>query len=150
MSEQVLLSKLGIKPFEYGFDLRYVYQDGSVFSKEVLEITDDIMVDKFMSGVSNVAAMGREIGIPTQAGLPHMVTNAFKNIASLVADIDFTFDEVRKVKEFFADPEAYADANPGGGGPGSPVVAAGTPKGAVIAQAEVEEEEEGMEFDLFG
>merc|ERR1719355_303552 len=112
MSEQVLLAKLAIKPFEYGFELHYVYQNGTVFSKEVLDITDDVLVGKFMNGVSNVAAMGREIGIPTQAALPHMITSAFKNIASLVQDIDFTFKEVEKVKLFFADPDAYAAANP--------------------------------------
>jgi len=151
MSEQVLLNKLGIVPFEYGFELVYIYQNGAVFSKEVLDITDDILVGKFMGGVANVAAMGREIGVPTQAALPHMITNAFKNIASLVQDIDYTFDEVKKVKEFFANPEAFAAANAsaapaaGGGGGGG-----GGGKAAAAAPPPVEEEEEEADFDLFG
>ena len=36
-----------------------------------------------------------QVGIPTEAGLPHAFGNAFRNVASLIADIDFTFKEVR-------------------------------------------------------
>ena len=36
------------------------------------------------------------MGIPTEAGLPHAFGNAFRNVAALVADIDFTFKEVPK------------------------------------------------------
>ena len=34
-----------------------------------------------------------EVGIPTEAGLPHAFGNAFRNVAALIADIDFTFKE---------------------------------------------------------
>merc|ERR1712110_1345438 len=97
--------------------------DGAVFPAAVLDIQDNVLVEKFLSGVANMAAFSREVGIPTEAGLPHAFGNAFRNVAALVADIDFTFKEVEKVKEFLADPEAFAAANPvaaaasaGGGG----------------------------------
>merc|ERR1712087_232064 len=79
----------------------------------VLDINPGILVQKFMAGIANMAAFSRELGIPTEAGLPHMFGNAFRNVASLVADIDFTFKEVEEVKKFLADPDAYAAANPG-------------------------------------
>merc|ERR1719225_500398 len=126
-SAAVLLGKLAIKPFEYGVEVQQVYQDAAVFDAAVLDIKDDVLIQKFLSGIANMAAFSREIGIPTEAGLPHMFGNAFRNIASLVADIDFTFKEVEPVKAFLEDPEAYAAANPvaaapaaaaGGGGAG--------------------------------
>merc|ERR1712137_912296 len=146
----VLLTKLGIKPFEYGMEVQMVFQDGAVFSAAVLDISDAVLIQKFMAGVSNMAAFSREIGIPTEAGLPHIFGNAFRNVAALVADIDFTFKEVEKVKLFLADPDAYAAANPvasagaaaGAGGAGEKKVEA--------AAVEEEEEEEDMDFDLFG
>merc|ERR1711998_2860 len=112
-SEQVLLTKLGIKPFVYGLAVKMVFQDGAVFDAAVLDISDSVLIAKFLKGIANMAAFSREVGIPTEAGLPHMFGNAFKNIASLVADIDYTFKEVESVKEFFADPEAYKAKNPG-------------------------------------
>jgi len=147
-SAAILLNKLAVKPFEYGMEVEQVFQDGSVFAAAVLDIKEEVLIQKFMAGVANMAAFSRELGIPTEAGLPHMFGNAFRNVAALIADVDFTFKEVEKVKEFLADPEAFAAANP---------VAASGPSSAAPAEAkkeekkvEEEEEEEDMDFDLFG
>jgi len=149
-SAAVLLNKLSIQPFEYQMEVQQVFQDGSVFNAAVLDIKDEVLIQKFLAGVANMAAFSREIGIPTEAGLPHMFGNAFRNIAALVADIDFTFKEVEDVKKFLENPDAYAAANPvaaaapaaGGGGGGA--------KKEEKKAAVVEEEEEEMDFDLFG
>jgi len=148
-SAVALLQKLNIRPFEYGILLKMVYEEGSVFDAKVLDITDEALQEKFCVGVSNVAALGREIGIPTEAGLPHMFADAFKNITGLCADIDFDFPEMEKGREFLKDPAAYAAANPGGGGGGGGGAAA-APAAAAAAPVVEEEEEEDMEFDLFG
>merc|ERR1712232_1144630 len=132
-------------------EVEQVYQDGSVFDAAVLDIKDDVLITKFLSGVANMAAFSRELGIPTEAGLPHMFGDAFKNMAALIADADFTFKEVEDVKKFLEDPEAFAAANPvaaapaagGGGGGGG---AAKKEEKKVVE----EEEEEEMDFDLFG
>jgi len=151
-SGAVLLNKLNIKPFEYGMEVQQVYQDGSVFAAAVLDIKDEVLIQKFLAGIANMAAFSREVGIPTEAGLPHAFGNAFKNIAALIADADFTFKEVEDVKKFLEDPDAYAAANPVAAAP----AAAASGGGAAAAKkeekkaAEEEEEEEDMDFDLFG
>merc|ERR1712111_84273 len=55
------------------------YDQGSVFSPEILDITDDDIKDKFMAGVANVAAVCLEIGYPTIASAPHSIANGMKN-----------------------------------------------------------------------
>merc|ERR1719362_1347802 len=139
-SAAVLLGKLSIRPFEYGIEVQQVYQDASVFDAAVLDIKDDVLIQKFLSGIANMAAFSREIGIPTEAGLPHMFGNAFRNVAALVADIDFTFKEVEEVKAFLADPSAFAAAT-AASAPVAAVVDAGPAKAAA---PEPEEEEEDM------
>merc|ERR1719499_2532441 len=149
-SAAVLLTKLSIKPFEYGMEVQQVFQDGAVFSAAVLDIDDTTLITKFLAGIANMAAFSREVGIPTEAGLPHAFGNAFRNVASLVSDIDFTFKEVEEVKKFLDDPEAYAAANPvaaSGGGGGAAAPAAKVEEKKAV---EEEEEEEDMDFDLFG
>merc|ERR1719281_2142560 len=148
-SAAALLGKLGIKPFNYKMEVEMVFQDGGVFPAAVLDIQDSVLMSKFLAGVNNMAALSRELGIPTEAGLPHAFGNAFKNVAALIADVSFTFKEVEEVKKFLDDPDAYAAANPapaaapsGGGGGGAAPAAA--------KKVEVEEEEEDMDFDLFG
>jgi len=145
-----LLTKLAFRPFEYGMEVEQVYQDGSVFAAAVLDMKDEILISKFMAGVSNMAAFSRELGIPTEAGLPHMFGNAFRNVAALVSEIDFTFKEVEEVKKFLADPSAFAaaaaSAAPAAGGGGG----GGGGKKEAAKAVEEEAEEEDMEFDLFG
>merc|ERR1719436_1744157 len=146
-SAAVLLGKLGIRPFNYKMEVEMVFQGGAVFPAAVLDIQESVLIQKFMAGVANMAAFSREIGIPTEAGLPHAFGNAFRNVAALVSDISFTFKEVETVKKFLEDPEAYAAANP--------VAAAPTTSSAPAAAKEEkkeeveEEEEEDMDFDLF-
>merc|ERR1712232_335025 len=98
------------------------------------DIKDDILITKFMTGIANMAAFG----------------NAFKNVAALVGDLDFTFPEVEEVKKFLEDPEAYKKANPGGGSATAAAAPAAAAKKEEKAAVVEEEEEEEMEFDLFG
>ncbi len=37
------------------------FQSGSVFDAAVLDITDEILIEKFFNGVSNIAAFSREV-----------------------------------------------------------------------------------------
>lgn len=150
LSAQALLSKLHIKPFEYGMKIREVYQDGAVFDAAVLDMTDDVLAGKFMVGASNVAAFGREIGIPTAAGLPHMLCNAFKNIVATVVDIEFDAGEkVSEIKAILSDPEALAKMKAGAAASSAPAASGGGKAAAAAAPVE-EEEEEDVDFDLFG
>merc|ERR1719443_1073507 len=101
---------------------------------------------QFCSSMKNIAALSREIGIPTEASLPHMVANSLKNLASLCAEIDFTFPEIQKLKDFLADPSAFASAAPAA----AAAPAGGAAPAAAAAAPVEEEEEEDMDFDLFG
>merc|ERR1719199_1035701 len=142
-----LLTKLAIRPFMYKMEIEMVFQDGGVFAAAVLDISDSVLIQKFLAGVNNMAAFSRELGIPTEAGLPHAFGNAFKNVAALIADISFTFKEVEDVKKFFENPDAYAAANPVAA---AAAPAAGGAAKAAEKKAEVEEEEEEeVDFDLF-
>merc|ERR1719481_1791356 len=46
MSEATLLNMLKISPFTYGLVIQKVYDSGSVFDPEILDITDDDLKDR--------------------------------------------------------------------------------------------------------
>merc|ERR1712194_795491 len=144
-----LLTKLSIKPFNYKMEVDMVFQNGSVFPAAVLDIKEDVLVSKFLAGINNMAAFSRELGIPTEAALPHAFGNAFRNVAALIADISFTFKEVEDVKKFLDDPTAFAAANPVAAAPAASGGGGGGAK-KEEAKAVEEEEEEEVDFDLFG
>merc|ERR1712142_1067049 len=44
------------------------------------------------------------IGYPTKASIPHMITNAFRNLLAISVATDYTFKESAEIKEMLSDP----------------------------------------------
>lgn len=99
-SEAALLSKLGIRPFSYGLIVLMVYDNGSVFSPEVLDLTEDDLVEKFAAGVSLVTSLALAISFPTIAAAPHLFTNAYKNVLAVAVATEYTYPQAEEVKEY--------------------------------------------------
>lgn len=99
-SESALLSKLGVRPFSYGLIVVSVYDNGSVFSPEVLDLTEDDLVAKFANGVTMIASLSLSISFPTLAAAPHMFVNAYKNVLSFALASEYSFPQAEEVKEF--------------------------------------------------
>ena len=86
-----LLKRLNIMPFSYGLQIVQVYDNGSLFDPKVLDLTADMLESKFMGHVSNLAAVCMELGYPTLASLPHMVSTAFQKIAQVSLEVGYEF-----------------------------------------------------------
>jgi len=140
-SEAALLQKLNIKPFQYGLVIKTVYDEGSVYDASVLDLTDDVILQKFQSGVKNVAAVSLAIKYPTVASVPHSLLNGSKNLVSVALATEYSFEKADKFKQIAANPTAFAVAAPAtGGAPAKKEEAKEEPK---------EEEDEDMGFGLF-
>ena len=99
-SESALLSKLGIRPFSYGLVVLSVYDNGSVFSPEVLQLTDDDLVGKFANGLAMVTSLSLALAYPTLAAAPHMFTNAYKNVLAVAVETEYSYPQAEQVKEY--------------------------------------------------
>lgn len=93
-SEASLLQKLGIKPFFYGMEVISVYDDGSILGQDVLSISPAEIISKFQVGASNITALSLELGIPTEASVPYMIANAFKNLAAISVETSYKLAEL--------------------------------------------------------
>jgi len=143
MSEATLLNMLNISPFSYGLVVENVYDNGSIFSPKVLDITDDDLKATFMDGVANVAAVSLQIGYPTMASAPHSMVNGLKNLMAIAAETEITFAAAEKLKAYLADPSAFAAAAPA-------AAAAAAPAAAAKVEEPEEESDDDMGLDLFG
>ncbi|XP_029288596.1 large ribosomal subunit protein uL10 isoform X2 [Cottoperca gobio] len=146
-SEATLLNMLNISPFSYGLNIQQVYDNGSVYSPEVLDITEASLHTRFLEGVRNIASICLEIGYPTLASVPHSVINGFKRVLAVAVETDYSFPLADKVKAFLADPTAFAAV-------AAPVAAAVTaaaaaPAAKEEAKEESEESDDDMGFGLF-
>ncbi|GFP82660.1 60S acidic ribosomal protein p0 [Phtheirospermum japonicum] len=133
-SEAALLSRLGIRPFSYGLVVISIYDNRSLFSPEVLDLTEDDLVEKFIMGVSMVTSLSLSISFPTLADAPQMFINAYKNVLDVAVKTDYSFPQADKDKGCLSDPSKFiVTADP---------LAAAESGVAHAAVAEVEKKEE--------
>jgi len=140
-SAVALLSKLNIRPFEFGINVNAVYEAGSMYDAKVLDLTDDELIGMFCFAASRLAAISFEIGQINEATVPHSFGRAFKTLCAICITTDYVFEEMKIVKEMLDNPDAFA------------APAAGADAGAAAAAApepEEEEEEAAPAMDMFG
>lgn len=144
-SEATLLQMLGIKPFYYGLQILHVYDNGDVYSKEILDLTDEDMKAKFQAGIARATALSLGSGFTTELSLPHIMSNIFKKFLAVSVTTDYTFTacDGEKLKEAVI-------SGKGLGGPAPAAAAAAAPAAAAPAPVEEEEEEDDdMGMGLF-
>lgn len=136
-----LLDKLKIRPFSYKMHVKRVYEEGQIFNPEILDITTADILKKFQSSINNMASISLASGYITKPAVPHMIMNAFKNLAAVTFDSDYSFKQAEKMKE--AAKNAVHVAAPSGPAGGA------APKEAV-KEAPKEEEADVDMGGLFG
>ncbi|EDR08463.1 60S acidic ribosomal protein P0 [Laccaria bicolor S238N-H82] len=144
-SEATLLNMLNISPFTYGMTVVQIFDQGNIFSPDVLDIDEKELIDRFLSGIKTVAAISLALNYPTIVSVTHTLVNAYKNLIAISLATEYTFEGSEKVKEYLANPDAFASAAPAE--EAAPAAAA-----AVVEEKEPEKEEESdddMGFGLF-
>lgn len=134
-----LLDKLKIRPFSYKMNVKKVYEDGSIFNPDVLDITADDILSRFRSTIGNLASISLASGYVTKPAVPHILANAFKNLASVTFDSDYSFKQADKMKEAAKNAVHVA-----------PTAAAGASASAAPAQVEEKAKEEEADVDMGG
>jgi len=139
-SEATLLNMLNISPFSYGLLIQQVYDSGSIFKPEILDIKDEDIHQRFMEGVRNIAAVCLAIGYPTVCSVPHSIVNGFKKLLAVAVMTDIDFEEANMTKEYLKDPSKFASA--------APQASSKAPDAKEAKKEEVKEESEESDDDM--
>lgn len=146
-SEVALLAKMGMKPFTFGLSFEQVLDKGALYSPDVLDITDDHLLNAMRGGLAKIAAASLTLGVPTQASVPHSIMGGLKKMVAFSLVSEYCIGPAEKLKAILDDPEALAAlaaaAAAGGGG------AAPAAEEKKEESDEEEEEEMGMLCFLF-
>merc|ERR1711915_996756 len=139
-SQSVLLDRLKIRPFEYKMHIKTIMDNGKLYDAKVLSITEDDVLEAFTGGAGNLTALSLGSGYMIPSAAPHMIINAFKNLAGAAIAADYSFPALDTLK-------AAAKAAPAAGGGGAAAAAGGDDK---KEDDKKEEEEEDEDIDMGG
>jgi len=144
MSHVAMLDKMNVRPFFYGFKVTDVYEDGTVYSADILDMDQNSLLAKFFGGVRRIAAISLAIGYPTAASVSHSLNHAFKKLVAISLQTEIAFAESDKFKAFLANPSAFA----------APAAAAAAPAAGAAKKVEAKKkssssEDVGGGFNMF-
>lgn len=97
-SEAAILSKLNIKPFSFGMEILYVYDNGTILTPEVFNLNPEDLLGKIKNAANQLAAISLAIGQPNALSIPHMIINGFKQIASISLEADIPVKILESMK----------------------------------------------------
>lgn len=136
--QAALLDKLKIRPFEFKMHIKKFIDNGKIFDAKVLSITPDSILESFNAAAQNVTALSLGSGYIVSSATPHLLINAFKNLAAASFATDYSFPQADKLK-------AAAAAAPASG-----AAATGAAPAEAKKEEEPEEEADVDMCDLFG
>ena len=128
--QSALLDKLKIRPFEFKMHIKAFMDNAKRYDAKVLSITNDSIHTAFSAAAQMLTGLSLGSGYITSAAAPHLVLNAFKNLAAVSMASGYSFPQADKMK-------AAAAAGP------APAAA-----GKAEAKAEVKKEESEEEADI--
>lgn len=139
-SQAALLDKLKIQPFEYKMAIRSFMEGGKLVDAKVLSITSEDILETFSANAMQLTKLSLGSGYIIQSATPHLIINAFKNLAGAAIAADYDFPALAALK-------SAAAAAPASGGAAAGGAAAAAP---AEKEAEPEPEEDVDMGDLFG
>jgi large subunit ribosomal protein LP0 len=110
-SEATLLNMLNISPFTYGMSVSYIFDAGNIFSPDVLDIGDDELLARFLTGIKTIAAISLALNYPTIVSISHSLVNAYKNLIAVSLATEYTFEGSEKVSALCPTPSLFLMSN---------------------------------------
>jgi large subunit ribosomal protein LP0 len=96
-SEATLLNMLNISPFTYGMTVVQIYDSGNTFPPAVLDVGEDELIQRFLTGITTIASISLALNYPTIVSVTHCLVNSYKNLLAVSLMTEYTFEGSEKV-----------------------------------------------------
>jgi large subunit ribosomal protein LP0 len=96
-SEAAILAKLNIKPFAFGMEILYVYDDGAILTPDVFNLEPEALLGKIRNAANQLAAISLALGLPNSLSIGHMIRNGFKNVVAIALESDIKIKQLANI-----------------------------------------------------
>ncbi|AEF96485.1 50S ribosomal protein L10 [Methanotorris igneus] len=88
-----ILSTLGIKPIKVGLNLLAAYEDGIIYTPDVLKIDEEEFISKIQNAYMHAVNLSVNAAIPTKATIEMLIQKAFLNARAVSVESAFLTDK---------------------------------------------------------
>ena len=93
-----MLGRLNIHPITVGLDLKIVFEDGTTFDRDTLDVDPQDFIDDIKTGASSAYALSVNIGYPTKENIKRIISKVHNDALSLAVNTNIITDETVKIK----------------------------------------------------
>lgn len=91
-----ILSRLGIEPMEVGLNIKAVYEGGTLYTRDVLDVDDDAILNDLKSEATRCFKLALGLNYPTPETVPLMLGEAARDSLALGVGIEYPAAETIK------------------------------------------------------
>ena len=77
------MKKFNIKPYVHEVVVKLIYMSGKQYGPEILKINEEVIKERVLAGIRNIAQFSLSTNIPTKASAAHTVMSALGNLLGL-------------------------------------------------------------------
>ena len=103
-----LLLRLGVEPMEIGLNLVAVYENGEVLNADVLDIDQDVFMEKLQGAARDAMNLAVDIAYPSKDTILLLIGKSFRDSRLIAVERDILADLV--VEQIIAKADAQANA----------------------------------------
>lgn len=103
-----LLLRLGIEPMEIGLDLVAVYENGEILTKDVLDIDEDVFMQKLHTAATDAMNLAVDVAYPCSDTIELLVQKSFRDAKAIAIERDILADLV--IEQILAKANAQAES----------------------------------------
>lgn len=81
-----LLGRLGIEPMEIGLDLTATFEDGEIFTKDILAVDEQEYLDMISRFSGEAFNLSMFVGYPTKENITHLISQAYSKTRNLAVN----------------------------------------------------------------
>lgn len=89
-----MLTRLGIEPMEIGLDLIAVYENGTIYTKSVLDIDEKKFMSDLMMSASRAHALAMETGYASADTIEPLIQKSYRSAKQVAREGNFMADEI--------------------------------------------------------
>ncbi len=93
-----MLGRLNIHPITVGLDLKIVFEDGTTFDRDTLDVDPQDFIDDIKVGASSAYSLSVNAGYPTKENIGTIISKVHNDALSLAVNSDIITDETVKLK----------------------------------------------------
>ena len=91
-----ILARLGVEPMEVGLNLTAVYDNGIIFTRDVLDIDEEEFMDKIKTSYNSAIGLALELSFLTKETTEMMISKAFREAKAVALSQNIMADGIKE------------------------------------------------------